>query len=184
MLGTERLFMRKFTADDLPKLIELRSDPEVNKYLGGTRMQNAQALEKRLGFYIDCHDKYGFGHCMMYWKATGEIIGWSGLQPLEETGEIEVGYGMTKEFWRRGIGLECAKAWLEFGFEKAGLERIVAVAYPENTGSWRIMEKLGMRYEKTEEHYGVDCVFYAISKEEFRKKLSFVWLWILFFWRP
>lgn len=169
MLETERLFMRKFTTDDLPELIELRSDPEVYKYLGGTRMQNPQALEKRLQFYIDCHDKYGFGNCAMHWKETGEMIGWSGLQPLEDTGEIEVGFGMVKEFWRKGIGFECAKAWLEFGFEKANLKRIVAVAYPENTGSWRIMEKLGMRYEKTEEHYGVECVFYAISKEEFKK---------------
>lgn len=171
MLETERLFMRKFTPEDLPELIELRSDPEVYKYLGGTRMQNPVALEKRLQFYIGCYDKYGFGHHAMHWKETGEMIGWSGLQPLEETGEIEVGYGMKKEFWRRGIGLECAKAWLEFGFEKANLKRIVAVAYPENTGSWRIMEKLGMHYEKNEEHYGVECVFYAISKEEFSRTI-------------
>ena len=138
MLETERLVMRKFTPEDLSELIGLRSDPEVYKYLGGTRMQNPSALEKRLQFYIDCHEKYGFGNCAMYWKETGEMIGWSGLQPLEDTGEIEVGYGMVKAFWRRGIGYECAKKWLEFGFENANLKRIVAVAYPENVGSWRI----------------------------------------------
>ena len=159
--------MRKFTPDDLPKLIEIRSDPEVYKYLGGIRMQNPEAIEKRLQFYIGCYAKYGFGHCAMHWKETGELIGWSGIQPLEETGEIEVGYGMTKEFWRRGIGSECARAWLEFGFTKANLEKIVAIAVPENTGSWRIMEKLGMRYEKNENHYGLDCKFYSISKDEF-----------------
>ena len=49
----------------------------------------------------------------------------------------------------------------------AGLERIVAVADPDNTGSWRIMEKCGMKYEKTEPHYGMPCVFYAISRDEF-----------------
>jgi ribosomal-protein-alanine N-acetyltransferase len=169
MLETERLFMRKFTPDDLPKLIELRTDPEVYKYLGGTRMQNPSALEKRLGFYIGCYDKYGFGHCAMHWKETGEMIGWSGLQPLEDSGEIEVGYGMARAFWRRGIGYECAKAWLEFGFEKANLPRIVAVAQPENIGSWRIMEKLGMRYEKNEIHYGLECKVYSIEKKEFKK---------------
>lgn len=167
MLETERLFMRKFTPEDLPTLIELRSPPEVHKYLGGSRMQNAEALEKRMQFYIDCHEKYGFGHCLMFWKETGEAIGWSGLQPLEDTGEIEVGYGMKQEFWRRGIGYECALAWLKFGFEKANLKRIVAIAFPENTGSWRIMQKLGMKYEKNEEHYGFECVFYAMSKEEY-----------------
>lgn len=108
----------------------------------------------------------------MIWKETGKMIGWSGLQPLDGTDEIEVGYGMAREFWGKGIGFEAAKAWLEFGFEKANLKRIVAVAYPENTGSRRIMEKCGMKYEKTEPHYGADCVFYAISKDDFLKKNS------------
>ena len=169
MFETERLLIRKFTMDDLPKLIELRSDEAVNKYLGGTRLQNPEAIEKRFRVYLDCYEKFGFGVCALVWKETGEMFGWSGLMPLEDSGEIEVGYGMSKDFWGKGVGYECARAWLEYGFEKAGLERIVAVAQPENTGSWRIMEKLGMRYEKTEEHYGIDCKFYAITKEEFRK---------------
>ncbi len=170
MIETERLIIRKFTPEDLPQLIEQRTDPEVNKYLGGGLLQNPQTIEKRLRFYIDCYDKYGFGLCAMIWKETGEMFGWSGLQPLEETGEIELGYGMTKEFWRKGIGFECAKAWLEFGFREKNLQRIVAVADPENTASWRIMEKLGMVREKTEEHYGILCFLYAISEDEFFKQ--------------
>jgi ribosomal-protein-alanine N-acetyltransferase len=172
MLETERLFHRPFTLADLPRLIEMRSDPEVNIYLGGTLMQNPESLAKRIQFYIDCYEKYGFAMSAMFWKPTGEMIGWSGLQPLDGTEEIEVGYGMIKEFWGRGIGFEAAQAWLDFGFNKKNLNRIVAVAYPENRGSWRIMEKLGMRYEKTETHYGAECVFYAITKEEFSRKLN------------
>ncbi len=170
MLETERLLIRPFTLDDLPRLIEMRADPEVSKYLGGRQLQNADALAKRVEVYIDCTEKFGFGMSAMIWKETGELIGWSGLQPLDGTPEIEVGYGMIKDFWGKGIGYECAKAWLEFGFNEKGLERIVAVAYPENKISWRIMEKLGMHYEKTEEHYGAKCVFYAISREEFLTK--------------
>jgi ribosomal-protein-alanine N-acetyltransferase len=170
MLETERLIIRKFTFDDLDCLIELRSDEEVIKYIGSRKMQNPEAIEKRLRFYIDCYDKYGYGMCAMIWKQTGEMIGWCGLQPLEETGETEVGYGMIKRFWGKGIGCECAMAWLEYGFKTAGAERIVAVAAPENTGSWRIMEKCGMKYERTGKHYGMTCVFYGISREEFMKK--------------
>ena len=169
MLETERLIIRKFTPEDLPALIELRADPEVNKFLGGTKFQNAEAISKRFQFYLECYDKFGFGVCAIVWKETGKMCGWSGLMPLEDTGEIEVGYGMAREFWGKGIGFECARAWLEYGFEKAGLDRIVAIALPENTASWRIMEKLGMRYEKNAVHYGSECVFYAISKEEFEK---------------
>ena len=77
---------------------------------------------------------------------------------------------MSESFWGQGYGTECAMGWLTFGFEKCGLERIVAVAYPENIGSWKIMKKCGMKYEKNERHYGADCVFYAISREEFANR--------------
>jgi ribosomal-protein-alanine N-acetyltransferase len=168
MIETERLFFRRLTDDDLPWLIQMRSPEPVNRYLGGTKLQNPEALAKRLRFYIDCYDKFGFGNCAMGLKSTGELIGTSGLQPLEDTGEIEVGYNLSERFWRHGYGFECAFAWLRFGFEECGLERIVAVSYPKNVASWKIMEKCGMKYEKNELHYGIDCVYYAISRNEFR----------------
>ncbi len=167
MIETERIKFRQITTDDLPWLIEMRSPDAVNRYLGGIAMQNAEALTKRLQFYISCYEKFGFGFCAMELKATGELIGTSGLQPLEDTGEIEVGYNLSEKYWRRSLGYECAYAWLDYGFNTAGLERIVAIAHPDNTGSWRIMEKCGMLYEKTELHYGMECVFYAITHEEF-----------------
>ncbi len=65
MLETERLILRKFTPEDLDKLIETRSDDEVIKYLGGRTLQNPEAIEKRLQFYIDCYEKFGFGMCAL-----------------------------------------------------------------------------------------------------------------------
>ncbi len=167
MLETERLIIKKLTPGDLPWLIELRSPDAVNRYLGGPVMQNAEALTKRLPFYLECHEKFGFGFCTMALKTTGELIGTSGLQPLEDTGEIEVGYNLSEKYWRQGYGFECATAWLKYGFEIAKLERIVAVAHPDNKGSWRIMEKCGMSYQGIERHYSFDCVVYAMSRGEF-----------------
>jgi ribosomal-protein-alanine N-acetyltransferase len=170
MIETERLLMRKFTPADLERLIEIRSDDEVAWGIGGATAQSREFNEDRLQFHFDCYEKHGFGMMAMIWKETGEFFGWSGLQPLQETGEIEVGYGMAKEYWRRGIGVECAQAWLKFGFEKCGLERIVAVALPDNVGSWRIVEKCGMTFEKNVENYGMNLVLYAISKDEFLRR--------------
>lgn len=169
MLETERLKIRRYALDDLEELIEMRSDPDVYRYLGGPERQNPAEITKRLNFYIDCYEKFSFGMCAMIWKETGENIGGSGLQPLEDTGEIEVGYSLKKNFWRMGIGYECASAWLRYGFENAGLERIVAVADEANTGSWRIMEKCGMTFEKKEFHYNMECKFYAVSKDEWQR---------------
>lgn len=169
MFETERLLINKLTPEDLPWLIELRVPDAVNRYMGGREMQNAEAITARMPFYLGCHEKYGFGFSTMTLKTTGEKIGTSGLQPLGETGEIEVGYNLAEKYWRMGLGYECAFAWLKYGFEVAGLDRIVAVAHPDNTGSWKIMEKCGMRYEQNQMHYGMDCVFYSISREEFER---------------
>lgn len=139
---TERLAFRAFTPDDLPLLIEQRADPDVNRYLGGPERQNTEAISKRFRFYISCYESHGFGICPMVWKETGEVIGSAGLQPLTGTEDIEVGYSLIPEFWRRGIGFEAARGWMDLGFGVRGLERIVAVANPENVGSRRIMEKL------------------------------------------
>ena len=164
---TERITMRPITPNDLEWLIEMRTPDAVNRYLGGPAMQNRESLTKRLPFYLSCHEKNGFGFSVMTLKETGEKIGTSGLQPLEDSGEIEVGYNLSEKYWRQGLGYECAMGWLKFGFEKAGLDKIVAVAHPDNTGSWRIMEKCGMRFRGKEEHYGIDCVVYEISRDEF-----------------
>ncbi len=167
MIETERLRFRQFVDGDLPLLIEQRSDPEVNRYLGGPTRQNAEALATRIKFYMDCYEKFGVGMCPMIWKETGDIIGSAGLQPLEDTGEIEVGYSIIKKYWGLGIGTEAARGWMEYGFNMMGLERIVAVANVPNAASRRIMEKLGMKFEKNEVHYDEECAFYGITKQEF-----------------
>jgi RimJ/RimL family protein N-acetyltransferase len=169
MIETDRLIIRPFTDDDLDELIEMRADPDVNKYLGGTRLQNPEAITRRMKVYMAAQEKYGFSSCAVIWKETGRMIGWGGLMPLEASGDIEVGYGFIRDFWGLGLGTELTRAWLEYGFSDAGLDRIVAVAIPENTPSRHIMEKVGMRYEKNAVHYGEDCVFYAITRDEFKR---------------
>lgn len=170
MIETERLIIRPFTDADLDRLIEMRSDPDVNKYLGGARLQNPEAIAKRMKVYMAAYEKYGFSASAAIWKETGETIGWGGLMPLEDSGEIEVGYGFIKEYWGKGLGTEITRAWLDYGFGPAGLERIVAIAIPGNDGSTHIMEKVGMKYQKNALHYGEDCVFYAISRDEYMQK--------------
>lgn len=159
--------MRPIVPDDLAWLIGMRAPEPVNRYLGGAKMQNSDALAKRMPFYLECHEKYGYGFSVMTLKTTGEQIGTSGLQPLEDTGDIEVGYNLSEAYWRQGYGYECAIGWLGYGFATAGLDRIVAVAHPDNTGSWRIMEKCGMSFQGNEMHYDINCVVYAITRDEF-----------------
>ncbi|HEV2802500.1 MAG TPA: GNAT family N-acetyltransferase [Pyrinomonadaceae bacterium] len=179
-IETERLRLRPFTLADLPALRAMRTKEEVTRYLGTSALQTPEFVEARLGVYLECYERYNFGVAGVEERgAEGTLIGWGGLMPLEfgwngkeapadpRDAVVEVGYGFDTPHWGKGYATEVATAWLRYGFEYAKLPRIVAVASPENTGSWRVMEKLGMRYEKREEHYGSECVVYAITREEF-----------------
>lgn len=162
--------MRALTRDDLPWLIDLRTAPEVSRFMGGSELQNAVLLDKRIDRYIDSGEKYGFGVSAMMLKSTGEMIGTAGLIHLEDSDDVEVGYAIKQDHWRRGLGYEAAMGWLKFGFEDRGLKRIVAIANPANTGSRRIMEKCGMKYDHTAIYYGNECVFYYITANDFLTK--------------
>jgi RimJ/RimL family protein N-acetyltransferase len=170
MIETERLVLCQFRLEDLDALVQLRADPEVMRYIGD---QSREKVEQRLRYYISHYESHGFGMWAVIDKSTGAMAGWCGLVFLDETPEVEVGYGVARDYWGRGLMTEAARASLRYGFERAGLPRIVAVAMPEHTASRRIMEKLGMRYEKNVFHYGHDLVYYAIGREDFQPDGSF-----------
>ncbi|MCO6511320.1 MAG: GNAT family N-acetyltransferase [Aridibacter famidurans] len=167
LLRTERLSMRPFEESDLEWLISHRANEDVVQFLGGLLKQTPEFVEKRMRFYMECFEEFGFSMCVTSLLETDRRIGVTGLQPLENTGEIEVGYAFDKDQWGKGLATECGIGWLRYGFSVAGLERIVAVCDPENTGSRRVMEKIGMSYEDTAFSYGFPVVRYGVSKADF-----------------
>jgi ribosomal-protein-alanine N-acetyltransferase len=74
-------------------------------------------------------------------------------------------------YWGMGLGTEAASAALKYGFEVAKLERVVAVAKPENIASRRVMEKVGMNYEKDAYFYNNNVVYYSISQEAYQSNV-------------
>ncbi len=168
MIETERLLLRKFVPDDLDWLARMRADVEIMKYITGA--QSRGQVAERLQQYISFYDDHNFGFWALVHKQHAQPIGWCGLHTLDNTPEIEVGYGIDIPYWRQGLTTEAAEASLRYGFEQAGLERIVAVADPQNMGSWGVMEKLGMKFEKLAHYYGGEVVYYAISRADFRPR--------------
>ncbi|MGI8884940.1 MAG: GNAT family N-acetyltransferase, partial [Pyrinomonadaceae bacterium] len=110
-------------------------------------------------------DQIGF--CSLIEKKSGKFAGWCGLWELKESSEIEVGYAVAREFWGKGYASESAEAFLEYGFNKLNLEKIVAVAREENKASRRVMEKIGMQFDYIGEFYGRELVHYSIRQEDF-----------------
>lgn len=167
MLETERLLHRRFTKMDLEELLAIRGDQAVAQYIGGPKASTREWIQGRLQHYLEGYQTLGFSVHALLWKETRQLIGWSGLQPTEDNTAIQLTYGLAQSHWRQGIGYETAAAWLYYGFNTLDLEQIVAVTHLHNTGSWRLMEKLGMTFQQEQHSYGVPCKLYAISKEGF-----------------
>ncbi len=165
-IETARLRLRVFTDQDLEDLYLIRSDPDVMRFITGAP-STREEVSARISKHRDGWHENEFGQ----WAITGiddpALMGWCGLGFLDHTPEIEVGYGLARRYWGQGIATEAAAASLRYGFEFLNLERIVAVAFPQNTGSRRVMEKLGMRYVKPAFYYGAELVYYELLRNDF-----------------
>jgi [ribosomal protein S5]-alanine N-acetyltransferase len=166
MLKTERLILRPMNETDIDAVYEMRRDNEIMRFIREPVLNRDEA-ENWINLISSRWAKDGIGFCSLIEKRSGKFAGWCGLWELKESGETEVGYAIAGEFWGKGFASESAKAFLEYGFNKLNLEKIVAVAREENTASRRVMEKIGMQFDYIGEFYGRDLVHYSITKEEF-----------------
>jgi ribosomal-protein-alanine N-acetyltransferase len=166
-LETERLILRPFEPGDAEELHAVHADPTTFAYIGSpppSSIEETRARIERIRARLE--DRIS-GPWAVVEKSSGRLIGDSGLQILEDGPEVELGYKLGREFRGRGFATEAGRAWVAYGFETLGLDRIVAVAWPENTASWRVMEKCGMTLVGPGHHYGHETVLYAITREEF-----------------
>ena len=167
-IETARLRLRKFTPDDLNDLSAIRADPEVMRYIGSGKPESIEQVRTTLNKFLAHWGQHGFGRWAVVYKEANRLIGWCGLSYLENTGEVEIGYGIANSYWGKGLTSEAATASINYGFVELGLDRIVAVAWPNNVTSRRIMDRLGMKYIKMAYYYHAEVVYYAISRDEYR----------------
>jgi ribosomal-protein-alanine N-acetyltransferase len=96
----------------------------------------------------------------------GELVGQVGLQPAEVEGEavVEVGWSVAPERWGEGFATEAAASSIAWGFDRIGLAEIVSFAMVENAASLRVMEKLGMTYEREFPRAGLPHALYRLRR--------------------
>lgn len=164
-IETTRLRLRHLTLDDLDDLFRIYGNPEVMRYVGKgarTKDETQAALVSMIK-----HWKHGFGMWATIYKDSGKLIGRCGLCFLDDTPEVELGYTLDKPYWNMGLASEASRASLMYGFEEVGLERIVAIAKPENFASQRVMQKVGMKYQNHAHYYNTDVVYYALYRADY-----------------
>lgn len=176
-IETERLCLRPYRQEDLEAFYEIAGDPRVRRYFPeGSKIERGDILGS-LPKRIDYWRQNGFGQFGVFEKSGGKLVGYCGLKNLEETEEIEIYYGYARDSWGRGYATEAAAAVLRFGFEEAGLERIVAVTHIENTASQKVIGKIGLKWERCAVFYGLDVNYSALMKAEYIGGPEYVLKW-------
>lgn len=167
-IETSHLRLRQFTLDDSDDLYRLYSNPELFKYMSNEKPLLWEQTKEVINSFTENWQKHHFGVWAVIYKRNRKLIGHCGLKFLENSREVQIGYLLLKSYWGKGLGTEAATATLRFGFEVAKLEKIVAVAKPENIASRRVMEKVGMKYEKDAYYYENDVVYYSLLRQAYQ----------------
>jgi len=164
---TPRLYLRELTPNDAQNFYDLNLDPDVLQYTGDSIFRSVEDARVFLLNYGEYKSR-GFGRWAVIRKEDEAFLGWCGLKYSEETDEYDVGFRFFKKYWNHGYATEAAKASLELGFNRFNLPVIIGRAMIANTGSVKVLEKIGLTYHELFDFDGEDGVIYRILKEDYR----------------
>ncbi|WP_332848088.1 GNAT family N-acetyltransferase [Massilia sp. S19_KUP03_FR1] len=149
-IETRQLLLRPFTLDDAPDYWPLAKLPDVLRYTGeDARTSLEEVREVLLTRPLRDYAVHGYGRMACIEKSTGRLVGFSGLKYLEDLQETDIGYRFLPDSWGKGYATESAQALMAHGREQFGLTRIIGLVQPANGASSRVLEKLGLVYERS-----------------------------------
>jgi RimJ/RimL family protein N-acetyltransferase len=167
ILETPRLLLREFDEADAAAFFMLGSHPAITRYTGDPGLTSIEhALEILRSRTLADYQKHGFGRWACVLRTTNSVIGFAGLKYLDEREEVDIGYRLLPQYWRRGLATEAGRAVLNFGFDQLRLERIIGLVDPRNAASVRVLEKLGMTWDGLVEYRGELCTRYVSRADE------------------
>ncbi len=155
-LKTERLVLRQWREDDLELFARMNADPRVMEYFPATlSKEESDQMAKRMEMKIA---ERGWGWWAVSVPGVAEFIGFIGLNNVDKsnlaahfTPAIEIGWRLAFDYWGKGYATEGAKAALSYGFETLDLSEIVSFTAVENMRSRRVMERIGMHHNPSDD---------------------------------
>ncbi len=171
------MILRAFSDDDAEALHQLNGDAEVMRYLnGGVIMPFETVRDELLPRFIDYGRRHpGLGLFAAVSKSSGLFAGWFQLQIYEDDPSVlELGYRVLRRHWGEGLATEGGRAILKMAFAKCNAQSVVAGAMKANIASIRVMEKIGLQFDRefVEEGFpGEDkaAVLYSLTREAYQE---------------
>jgi len=162
-LETDRLIMRMWRTDDFEPYLDLCTDPEVMRFLGGKTLDRPDCW-RHMAFMAGHWQLLGFGPWAIEEKATGSFVGRVGFLHPEGWPGFELGWTLSRKFWGRGYASEAARRALQYAFEELDKDHVISLIDPLNTNSIRVAERLGEKVEGKTELLGHDVLIYGIDR--------------------
>lgn len=154
-----RVILRRMQEDDIPMLLAMESDPEVMRYSTGVKPADDARRQELLTWLREPPTRLGHWAIIM----DGAAVGWVSLVPLAGTDSIQLAYRLQRAAWGRGYASQAAQQLCEYAWRELELDELVAVVWPDNQVSIRVLEKLGFTFRAYERHYGRDTAVYALA---------------------
>lgn len=149
VLETPRLALRELTLADAAFILELVNEPLWLQFIGDRGVRTLADAEGYLRQGpLASYAQHGFGLWLVERKADGAPLGLCGLLKRETLPDVDLGFAFLGKFHGQGYAAESAAATLAHGRHKVGLQRVLAITSPGNVASIRLLEKLGLRFEK------------------------------------
>lgn len=150
VLRTDRLLLRHMTADDAAFMLGLLNEPSWIRFIGDRGVRTLEAARDYiLAGPADMVRRLGFGFYVVELKESGCPVGVCGLAKRDFLDDVDIGYAFPQQHWGQGYAFEAASATLAHAKHDIGLTRIIATVRPDNAPSIRLLEKLGLRFERT-----------------------------------
>jgi RimJ/RimL family protein N-acetyltransferase len=149
VLETDRLILRWMSTDDAEFILGLLNEPSWLHFIGDRGVRTIEdARDYILKGPVEMYARLGFGLYVVEMKEGGIPIGICGLVKRDFLDDVDVGFAFLPKYWRQGYAYESASAVMAYGQGVLGLKRIVAITASDNHSSARLLEKLGLRFER------------------------------------
>jgi [ribosomal protein S5]-alanine N-acetyltransferase len=164
LIETNRLILREFQRTDLQELAPILADPKVMKF-SPTGVNSIEQVQERIEGFINCYKEFGFGKWAVVFKENNQLLGYCGIaiDQIDGKDEKELGYRIDSRYWGQGLATEAASAAIKYGCEQFKLPYIIGIVERANSASVRVLEKVGMRYERVTIFHHVEMDVYRVN---------------------
>lgn len=149
VIETERLILREMSEADAALVLEVLNDPGFVRYVGDRGVRTLEGAAVYIAErFVESYRRNGFGLWLVETKDEGVAVGICGLVRRDSLPGADIGYAFLPTFRAKGFAFEAASAALRHARDVLGLPRLYAITNPDNAVSIRVLEKLGMKFER------------------------------------